>query len=110
MVYLSFRERPIRTRELAFVLAAACSFSSCSYGTPECRSAKPGSQESYLLVDSRPPQGCQKVLVDNRDWTENLFKQIPVSPGAHTLACGGSEKVYEIVVEPRTVCYIDFWR
>lgn len=88
------------------VLAAALTLWSCDDG--HLRGAVTPSKDgkTYLAVVDDNGGGCGPILVDGKLWAHEIGVSSPISPGRHTIECGGSIE-FDI---PQGVIYrFDYW-
>jgi hypothetical protein len=96
-----------RTAVLRWICLAALLLG-CHEGVSDLRGRAVPSQDArtYLVIDDDNGGGCGPILVDGTRWPHALHAPGEISPGAHTITCGGS---LEIDVPAGSTYHFDYW-
>lgn len=100
---LPCRSHPTRfAARLCVLLIISC----CGGGDLRGHAEPSGDGRTYLVVDDDNGGQCGPLLVDGKRWRQALHASGPISPGPHTIACGGE---LEFSVDSGTTFHFDYW-
>jgi len=66
---------------------------------------KSGDNTTYLIIEEDCGAG-NKIFIDGKEWPFKIGQMGKISPGKHTLICGGE---LSIEIKEGTVFHFDYW-
>jgi hypothetical protein len=62
--------------------------------------------KTYLVVADDNGGGCDPIFVDGEKWPHKISQAGEISPGQHTIKCGGE---IEFEIPKATIYTFDYW-
>lgn len=63
--------------------------------------------QTYLVVDDdNGGQACEAITVDGQPWPHALHAKGAISPGTHTIECGGA---VEVTINKGVTYHLSYW-
>lgn len=90
-----------------FYVLLSLSATMCTYdGILRGREEKSQDGKTYLVIEDDNEGACDSLLIDGHPLKYKIGEAIEISPGVHSIECGGK---IEFRIREKTIFYFDYW-